>query len=631
MNLNPFEIALVLVATSLLGALLPFARSWGQRGLHVFVAASAGIFLGMVFLHLIPEMVGMGHAGHGHGHGHAHGHGHDHGDPSSLLPWAAALLGLGGLFAVERWWLRGRLHDPDPHALLWLSTWIGLVVHAVASGLGLAGVVAGAEDVWVFLVPLLWHKFTESFSLATVLRLGGLRTSRALLLLGVFVLIAPAGLLAGGSLQEHGLVSPQVLTGFAVGTFLYVALFDLLPEVFHQPGGRGVRIVAVVLGVASAALGDPRQGAEFAWLYLSSAWEVLLEMAPWLLVGFLAAGVLSVVLSPRWLARHLAGEGLRPVILASLVGAPLPLCSCSVLPVATSLRRAGASRGATSAFLVATPETGVDSIAVTWGLFGPLFAGFRALAAVVSAIFTGSLVAWSSRNEALGGASKAVAAPAHVCCDDDGDAAAAGASSSANPQRRGVVARALRYAFVDVVDDLAGPLALGILLAGAIARVLPADLLTGSAVQGPLGLLLALAVAVPIYVCAAASTPIAFALVLKGLSPGAALVFLLAGPATNLASMAVLRTTLGARALAVHLAALCVATLFLGFAVDRFFPGLITAHGEAFVEHTHEHGVVELLSAVILLALFAAWLVRRARGARTTPDEAPLEPLVGTA
>lgn len=632
MSLTPLEIALSLVAISVLGALLPFARRWGQGGLHVFVAASAGIFLGMVFLHLIPEMAGLELLGHGHAHAH------DPDPAHSLLPWGAALLGFGGLYALERLWLRGRMHDPDPHALLWLSTWIGLVVHAVTSGLGLAGVVAAAEDVWVFLLPLLWHKFTESFSLASVLRLGRVRTALAIALLGIFVLLAPAGLLVGDALRGRGWVSAEVLTGFAVGTFLYVALIDLLPEVFHQPGKRGVRVAAVVLGIASAALapGHLAQGAELAGAYLSATWEVLLAMGPWLVGGFLAAGLLAQVLSPRWLARHLAGEGARPVAIASLVGAPLPLCSCSVLPVAASLRRAGAGRGATSAFLVATPETGLDSLAVTWGLFGPLFALFRALASVGSAFLTGLAVAISARGArpADGGADAAPQAHVHACAehgDPDPELAhrAAGngqehlhapaAATATGPPVRGFLGRALRYACVEIVDDLAGALALGILLAATIGLVLPEDLLADAALRGPLGLLLALAVAVPLYVCASASTPIAHALVLKGLSPGAALVFLLAGPATNLTSLAVLRRTLGPRASWVHLSTLCAVTLALGLAVDLFLPGLLTVgegapgHDHA---HVHEHGPLEWIGALALVALLGASGLRRLRGAR---------------
>lgn len=644
MSLTPLEIALALVATSVLGALLPFARRWSQGGLHVLVAASAGIFLGMVFLHLIPEMAGIELLGHGHAHGGS--------AATSLLPWAAALLGFGGLYALERLWLRGRMHDPDPHALLWLSTWIGLVVHAVTSGLGLAGVVAGAEDLWVFLLPLLWHKLTESFSLASVLRLGRVRTPLALALLGIFVLLAPAGLLVGDALRGLGWVSAEVLTGFAVGTFLYVALLDLLPEVFHQPGKRGARIAAVILGVASAALtpGHLAQGAELVWMYVMGAWEVLLAMAPWLLGGFLAAGFLAQWLSPRWLARHLSGEGWRPVAIASLVGAPLPLCSCSVLPVAASLRRSGAGRGATSAFLVATPETGVDSVAVTWGLFGPVFAAFRALAAIASAFLTGIAVARCARREAPAVAPTQEPVEGPDCCEPEPPAAhgepghvhAQAAPAQAERAPRGFVGRSLRYAFVDIIDDLAGALVLGILLAATIQLVLPDDLLADAALRGPAGSLLALLVAVPMYVCASASTPIAYALVLKGLSPGAALVFLLAGPATNLASLAVLRRTLGSRALWVHLITLCAVTLALGLAVDLFLPQLIDvsagvplgedAHGH---EHGHEHGPehshgpLEWISAVVLLILLGASFLRRTLAAGAAEEEpgsaAPLE------
>ena len=632
MDLSPVEIALLLVLASVVGALPPLARGWTERGLHVLVAASAGVFLGMVFLHLLPEMAGLEEGGHAHGGAAATG----------AAPWVAAALGFAGLWVLERWLRRrGGAHHPDPHALLWVSTWAGLSVHALAAGLGLAGVVAGQHEVGLVLVPLLWHKLTESFSLASVMRLGAARTRLGLLALLGFSLVTPLGLLLGERLFELGWVSHEVLTGLAVGTFLYVALFDLLPEVFHEPGGKLARVVAVAVGVAASAVDGDRAAAAGAFMgeLLLASWDMLLEMAPWLLVGFLAAGLISQLLRPEWLSRHLAGEGLKPVVVASIAGAPLPLCSCSVLPLAASLRRAGAGRGATSAFLIATPETGVDSVSVTWGLLGPAFAAFRAAAAVLSALATGAAVAVTSRRSARAGeGAAALEAAGAACCGTDPPRAAPGPASSAAaaddccddapPAREGgALRRALRHGLVDMVDDLAAPILLGVLLSGAIVAVLPPDLLAHPALRGPLGLVIALAVGIPVYVCAAASTPIAAALVLKGLSPGAALVYLLAGPATNLASLAVLDRTLGRRAAVVHLAVLCVLTLALGLAVDLFLPGLIAVSASAGAHGLGEHGgPLAIGSAALVLLLFAASYARRWRRARRRREQRAASP-----
>ena len=338
-------------------------------------------------------------------------------------------------------------------------------------------------------------------------------------------------------------------------------------------------------------------------------------MSPWLLGGFLIAGVLSQVLDAKRIGGWLGGGGIRSVVGAALIGAPLPLCSCSVLPVASSLRKEGASRGATSAFLISTPETGVDSISVTWGLLGPVMAVARLVSSVMTAVVTGFAVAMTPAGEEE---SAEEFAPMD-CCMHEEEPEAEQDDEHAHASGGGVARRALRYAYVDMMDDLAETLLLGLALAALAAALLPADLLSSAVMTGPSAYLLMLVVGVPLYVCASASTPIAAALLVKGLSPGAALVFLLAGPATNLATLAVLRKTLGGRAAVVHITVLAVMTMAFGWMVDAwvFTDGafsFLSQAGDLVHDHSQEQaGVVGSVSALLLLALIGAALWRGVR------------------
>lgn len=611
MEPTTLTILVALVAATLLGALPPIARRWGDRGLHLLIAASAGIFLGTVFLHLLPELAAAAeHDEHGH---------------SEPLPWLAALTGFLGLFLLEKVWLRGNegRERVDPHAVVWVSTYIGLSVHAFTAGLGLSALDLKA----LVLVPILWHKLTESFSLTSVLRLAGASRAKCLALIGSFALASPLGFLFGERILASGHGASELLMGLACGTFLYVAACDLLPEVFHHLERRTPRIVALLVGIASTALVPHEAGSAeeptFLLSWLSSSWEVLNAMAPYLLLGFLIAGLVAQWLSAEWLSRWLSRDDLRSVATASVVGAPLPLCSCSVLPVAASLRKAGASKGAVSAFLVSTPETGVDSVVVTWGLLDPLMTLVRPLASVLSGLLTGLgvnlLVRSGKDDEPQAGLDPSAAATS--CCGDD-DAPQAHTHEGASPAG-GRLRRALRYAAVELFDDLAGALLLGVLLSGLIAAVVPDEALASGALAGSGGLFLMLLVGIPVYVCAAASTPIAATLILKGLSPGAALVFLLAGPATNLATLAVMTRYMGKRVVAVHVGVLAIVTLGLGFALNAVYSGLDLAPSARLgEEHSHAAHWTGLVSAVVLLLLIAATYWRRLRA---TQDEACCE------
>ena len=665
MDTQLLQIAAALFLAVLAGAALPLLRGWSHKGLHVFVSVSAGIFLGMIFLHLLPELAGAG------GHNHD-AHGAAVGEPR-LGPWIAALLGLLSLFLLERVVFAKppqRGGRSDPHRAMWSATYLGLALHSFSTGIGIAPWMGDSEVLRGLLAPLLLHKATEAFSLATVMRLAGLRTSSSLGMLALFALVAPLGLFCGSEVAESGW--QEILAGFAVGTFLYVALMDLLPEVFHGNERSMPKLLALAFGIALAAVTPER----VTWLggfvveLGRQSLDVFVDMAPFLLLGFLIAGFINQVLKPAWLTRHLARNDAKSVSIASIAGAPLPLCSCSVLPVAASLRKAGASKGATSAFLIATPDTGVDSVTVTYVLLGPLMAVVRPIAAVAAAISTGLAVNLFVRSGRDAPVASTTEDP--TCCKqepepvesmscghdhgnghdhghdhghshhhghdhdhhghdhghwhvhgDDG-----GHHHSHDAPRGGFVRRSLRYAFVDMLDDLSGALLVGILLAATVTALVPVELFETSFGSGLGGMLTMLLIGIPIYVCAAASTPIAAALILKGLSPGAALVFLLASPATNLGSLYVIARYLGRRVVIVHVVVLSLITLLLGLSTD-FLYGFLTIDPVSEIrEHAaHLPDIVAQVCAVVLAVLMLASLIRTRFGGLHLSAPSSTEPL----
>ncbi len=354
---------------------------------------------------------------------------------------------------------------------------------------------------------------------------------------------------------------------------------------------------------------------------LTACWSVLTAMAPYLLLGFGVAGVLSVLISPEWVERRLGGRSWKQVLAASLFGVPLPLCSCGVLPVAASLRRHGASKGATTAFLLSTPQTGVDSIAVTYALLGPFLAVFRPVAALVTGLFGGVLVQALDPDEGPTSLERAGDPTADDPCS--GDSCCSSAASPGDPRWR----RALRYGFVTLPRDIGKALLVGVLASGVLAAVVPTDSLRALLGSGLLPVLAAMALGVPLYVCATASVPIALGLIHAGLSPGAAIAFLISGPATNIAAVTTLWRVLGRRSTLVYLLTVAVAAAGAGLAVD----GLIAAGpvpasavvGAAAMpvpgEHHSTGGAAGAAAAVVLLGVLAAslWPRRRSMSAET--------------
>lgn len=330
----------------------------------------------------------------------------------------------------------------------------------------------------------------------------------------------------------------------------------------------------------------------------AAALEAFVAAAPWVLLGLGAAGLLHVLLPEGGVARWLGGRGFGSVVRAAALGVPLPVCSCGVVPLSLALRRKGASRPATVSFLITTPESGADSIALTWGMLGPVMAVARVAASLATAVLAGVLaMAFPGRAD-----EERVSPENPTCCGTDRvpDGAAVDV-----PPRTGV-REAVRFAFVTLLDDIAFWLVVGILLTGVLAAWLPEDLSRFGLGGGIVPMLVMLAAAVPVYVCASASTPMAAALVAKGVSPGAALVFLLAGPATNAAALAVFRRNFGRTFVVTYLAAIVVGSIASGLALDAVLlaTGLRIA-STVFTGGAETHAVWEWACAAVLAVLLA--------------------------
>ena len=337
----------------------------------------------------------------------------------------------------------------------------------------------------------------------------------------------------------------------------------------------------------------------------AGSWHVLALMAPYLLFGFLVAGLLSVLVPPEWVERHLGGRGVWPVVKAAVFGVPLPLCSCGVIPVGASLRRHGAGRGAVTAFLLSTPQTGVDSIFVTYSLLGPVFAVFRPLAALLTGLLGGALVAAS---------------------DPDGESPAEGPESCQDPccASKGEhhwAWRALHYGFVVLARDIAKPLLIGVVAAGLISALVPQDFFVEALGGGIVAVLVMMALGIPIYVCATASVPIAAALMLKGAPPGAALAFLIAGPATNAATVTTVWKVLGRRTALIYLGTVAASALGMGLLLDQVYAILAMPPAPQIDLHAHGPGLLHVAAALVLIGLLVASMMPR-RSRAHAPDAA---------
>lgn len=369
---------------------------------------------------------------------------------------------------------------------------------------------------------------------------------------------------------------------------------------------------------------------------INSFWNISVQMAPWLLLGFLFAGVMYELIPESVMERMAGKRGLGSIIKVSLLGIPLPICSCGIVPVSAALKKRGAGPGAVSAFLITTPQTGAESIAVTWSMLGWIFALFRIAAAFLTGIICGIAVEYFTpphldpdhqpepepeechkhdyKEEPESCCSHKVEPEKKSCCSHNAEPEAesccskssCGSEEHGKPQN--AIVKLFAYAFGELIDDLGNLLLIGLVVAAAIDVFIPKEFITDLG-DSPWAMLVMLAAGLPMYVCSTASVPIAATLMLKGISPGAALVFLVTGPATNAAALTALSKIIGKRALIIYLITLVVLSLACGFVLD-LIPGVRAAAQESMSHGEHGTNWIGIISAIFLYLIIArVWII----------------------
>lgn len=336
--------------------------------------------------------------------------------------------------------------------------------------------------------------------------------------------------------------------------------------------------------------------------YIEALWELTLEMSPYLLLGFLIAGILYIYFPKDKVSKYLGKNNLRSSFNAALIGVPLPLCSCGVIPTGISFYKSGASKGSSVSFLISTPQTGVDSILATYALLGLPLAIIRPIIAFVTGVLGGFVTnkveeKTSAPKQTNGKVIEEAAIP-----------------------RGGKFSKMLHYAFVEFLQDISKWLIIGLLLAALMAVLIPDDFFSQSLGNEYLSMLIILIASIPLYVCATGSVPIAAVLLMKGLSPGAAIVFLMAGPATNAATITVIGKVLGRKTLISYLVSIIGGAVFFGILVNEFLP---REWFTSYVVHLHdEHGThllphwLKVVSSIGLIALLINGYIQKYTGKR---------------
>jgi hypothetical protein len=326
---------------------------------------------------------------------------------------------------------------------------------------------------------------------------------------------------------------------------------------------------------------------EFVTLFFRTLWDIFLEMSPYLLLGFLFAGILNVLVTKEKVAKFLGKKGTWSSIKASIIGVPLPLCSCGVIPTGVSFHKNGASKGATNSFLISTPQTGFDSILITYSLMNIYWAIARPIIAFITGVFGGVATDYLT---------KETDTPNPIISN----------SFSTQTESSPWYLRIFTYAFIDFLGDISRQLLLGILLAILITIFIPQTLFTEYLNNPILNMFIILIAAIPMYVCATGSVPIATALLIAGVSPGAVLVFLMAGPATNIATLTVLWKSIGEKATLIYLFSIILGALFFGILIDYVLDPKLFSIPSINASHIHGEGLmywISIISSVLLIAL----------------------------
>ena len=308
---------------------------------------------------------------------------------------------------------------------------------------------------------------------------------------------------------------------------------------------------------------------------IQQCWGLLNELSLFLLVGFLLAGVLNFFVTDQFIKDNLSGRGIINIIKATLIGIPIPLCSCGVIPVAMSLYKKGASKSSITSFLISTPQTGVDSLMVTYAMLGPIFMIVRPITSLITGIFGGVLVKLADNEPPE--------------------------ESSICKHEKKTFRDIFNYGFNTLPQDIAKPLLMGIFIASLISIYFPQNILT-SFTKNPFELLLVLTIAISTYVCATASIPIVLALINSGLSVGAGLVFLMAGPVTNMATIGTVYKVLGKKVVSIYVSSVIIMSLIFGYVLNIYDSNIRTVLPEA-IGHHHHIGLLNYIGSVFLLLI----------------------------
>ena len=348
---------------------------------------------------------------------------------------------------------------------------------------------------------------------------------------------------------------------------------------------------------------------EYITEFLSALYNLSNAMAIYILFGLAFAGILHEIVPETLVTKHLGKENIWSVIKSTIFGIPLPVCSCGVVPLATSIKKSGASKGATLSFLISTPITGVDSILATYGIFGWVFTIYRVITSMIIAMIAGILTNLFDKEEEKPKPAFSTFAPQTPKIsfaftpkkqeESSGTGTGSCCSSSTETKKKFSLTRAFNYAFGTLLRDIAKPLLWGLLLGALITTAIPENLSEILIEYSWLSYIIVIIIAIPMYVCATASLPIAAALMLSGVSAGAAFVFLSAGPATNTVTIGVVKKMLGTKSLYIYLGSIIVGSVLFGLGLDYIFD--INSIDPKSLVHLHEEvGVLEILASVVL-------------------------------
>lgn len=334
-------------------------------------------------------------------------------------------------------------------------------------------------------------------------------------------------------------------------------------------------------------------------LFLKFAENILIlanAMSFYILIGLLFAGILKQLIPDHFIASHLGEKRTASVVKATLFGIPMPVCSCSVIPLAKSLQKEGASKGAVQSFLISTPITGADSILATYSFFGWFFTLYRVITSVIIAIITGLLQNLTDSKESD------LQAEDQSCCSSC-------CGSEVQKEKKGFsLKESFVYAYVTLFEDIYKALLIGLILGGLFTTLLPREIIAPLFEYQILTYFAVLIIAMPLYVCATASLPIAAAFMLSGMSSGAAFVFLSAGPATNTVTMGVVAQMFGKKALLIYLGTIASLSILFGSLFDTFFGELNILNMATEVEN---FGIIDTVSTVIMFGLIAYYLIKK--------------------